>query len=90
MTTLFFDEEINIPDKEVKGEITEKEMTLAVKLINSMKGKFEPENYKDEYQDNIKKAISDKLKGKSIKGKNKRNRAEVSNLLDALEKSLKS
>jgi len=45
---------------------------------------------KDEYQDNIKKAINDKLNGKSIKGTKKKSKKQVNDLLMALEKSLNS
>lgn len=88
MTTLYFDEEIIIPDRTVTGDITAKEMNLAVKLVNSMKGKFEPEKYRDEYQDNIRKAIDDKLNGKKIQNKKQKNKVQIDNLLDALERSL--
>lgn len=90
MTTLYFEEEINIPDKEINGTITEKELNLAIKLIESMKDKFLPEKYKDEYQNNIKKAIDDKLDGKKIKRNKTTTKTKVSNLMDALEKSLKN
>ena len=33
LTTLYFEEEINIPDKELNSKTTEKELNLAVKLI---------------------------------------------------------
>ena len=89
MTTLYFEEEINIPEKDISGSIDKKEMDLAIKLIESMKGTFEPEKYKDEYQNNIKKAIDDKLNGKKIKGKKQNNKVQIDNLMDALEKSLK-
>lgn len=89
MTTLYFDEEINTPNTQTKGKVEEKELNLAIKLINSMKGKFEPEKYKDEYHINIEKAINTKLKGQKIKDKKKSNKAQVTSLLDALEKSLK-
>lgn len=89
MTTLYFDEEVNIPDKAIAGKITDKELNLAIKLIDSMKGKFEPSKYKDEYQDNIKHAIDLKLDGKEIKSKKKKSKVQVSSLMDALEKSLK-
>ena len=89
MTTLYFDEEVNIPEKEPNGKITDKELDLAIKLIESMKGKFEPEKYKDEYQDNIRKAIDDKLEGKKIKGKKKISKEKINNLMEVLEKSLK-
>lgn len=87
LTTLYFEEEINIhQDDEIKSN--EKELGLAIELITSLKGKFEPEKYKDEYQDNIKKAINDKLDGKEIKGKTKKNKKAITDLMEALEKSL--
>lgn len=89
MTTLYFDEEVNIPEKDITSKVDPKELDLAMKLVTSMKGTFEPEKYKDEYQDNIKKAITTKLDGKEIKGKKKSNKVQIDNLLEALEKSLK-
>lgn len=89
MTTLYFEEEVNIKEQELNSKISEKELDLAVQLIDSLKGSFEPEKYKDEYQDNIKNAIEDKLSGKQIKGQKKRPKKQVSDLMEALEKSLK-
>ena len=88
MTTLYFNEEVNIPDNSVNNKVNSKELDLAIKLINSMKGKFEPEKYRDEYQDNIKKAIDDKLDGKKIKNNKKTNKTQINDLMKALEKSL--
>lgn len=89
MTTLYFDEEINIKDMTSKREIKPKELELAIKLIDNMSSKFDSKKYKDEYQDNIKKAINDKLNGKKIKGTKKKKANNITDLLDALEKSLK-
>ncbi len=89
MTTLYFEEEININKNDKKNEINNKELELAIELINSLKGKFEPEKYKDEYQDNIKNAIKNKLDGKTIKGTKKKNKQKINDLMEALEKSLK-
>ena len=89
MTTLYFDEEVNIPDNSLKSETNEKELKLAVELIIKMKGNFEPHKYKDEYQDNIKKAINDKLNGKEIKKTKGKSKKQIDNLLKALEMSLK-
>ena len=89
LTTLYFEEEIKMPDKDLSSKVTEKELNLAIKLIDSLSGRFEPSKYKDEYQDRIKKAIDDKLDGKKIiKGK-KNNRKQIDDLMKALEKSLK-
>lgn len=90
LTTLYFDEEVNIIKDENNYKINQKELDLAIKLITSLKGKFEPEKYKDEYQDNIKKAINTKIDGKSIKATKKKNRKQISDLMEALEKSLKN
>lgn len=90
LTTLYFEEEINIKKDEGNIKIDEKELELAIQLINSLKGKFEPKKYKDEYQDNIKQAIEDKIDGKKIKSKKTKNKKQISDLMEALEKSLKS
>lgn len=89
MTTLYFYEEVNIPFKDDNGKVDAKELELAMKIISSLKGHFEPEKYKDEYQDNISKAIDLKLAGKTVKGAKKRNKKNITDLMDALEKSLK-
>lgn len=87
LTTLYFEEEINIhQDDEIKSNA--KELELAIELITSLKGKFEPEKYRDEYQDNIKKAINDKIDGKEIKSTRKKNKKAITDLMEALEKSL--
>ena len=89
MTTLYFEEEINIKKDETDYKINEKELELAMKLITSLKGKFTPSEYKDEYQDNIKNAIEQKHKGKKIKGTRKKGKKQINDLMEALEKSLK-
>ena len=89
MTTLFYEEEIRLDENELIGKYTEKEMDLAMKLINSMADKFRPEDYKDDYQDKIKDAIEKKIDGKEIKQKKQKKTKSITNLMDALESSLK-
>jgi len=89
MTTLYFEEEINIKEDNLDHKITDKELDLAVELIKNLKGKFEPNKYKDEYQNNLKDAIDKKIEGKSIKGVKKKNKKKINDLMEALEKSLK-
>ncbi len=88
MTTLYFHEEVNL-NKDAEVKVNEKELNLAIELINSLKGKFEPEKYHDEYQDNIKNAIEDKIQGKAVKKAKKSNKKQIDDLMEALEKSLK-
>ena len=89
MTTLFFKEEVFLPNEKIDSKVDEKELDMAIKLIEQRSGKFEPEKYQDEYQNNIKDAINDKLNGKTIKKARKGKREHVSDLFEALEKSLK-
>lgn len=88
MTTLYFYEEVNLNNDIVKYKISDKELDLAIRLIESMKSSFEPKKYKDEYQDNIKNAINDKIDGKKIKKSKSKNKKTISDLMEALEKSL--
>lgn len=88
MTTLYFYEEVNLNNDIVKYKISDKELDLAIRLIESMKSSFEPKKYKDEYQDNIKNAINDKIDAKKIKKSKSKNKKAISDLMEALEKSL--
>ena len=90
MNTLYFNEEVNIPNIDNKKDIKPKELEMAVKLIESLSGKFEPEKYKDEYQEKISHAIKDKMNGKQIKGVKKQSKKQINDLMKALEESLKS
>lgn len=90
MSTLYFNEEIIIPDAVPSAKYTKKELDLAMKLIDSLKMQFKPEEYVDEYQENIKEAIKEKQKGmkpKTVKAKRKNN---IKDLMQALELSLKN
>ena len=90
MSTLYFSEEINISDALSSAKYTKKELDLAMRLIDSLKMKFKPEEYVDEYQENVKKAIIEKQKGiKPKKVKVKRNN-NIKDLMQALELSLKN
>jgi len=89
MTTLYYDEEIRLNEKIEDVKYTEKEMNLALKLIEEMTDEFRPEDYVDEYQEKIKKAIDKKIDGKELKKEKQKRKVTVTNLMDALEKSLK-
>lgn len=89
MTTLYYDEEIRLNEEVIEEKFTEKEMDLALKLIESLSGEFTPEDYVDEYQEKLKNAINKKINGQEIKKQKSKKSVTVANLMDALEKSLK-
>lgn len=89
LSTIYFNEEINLPDSDKTYKNNAKELDLAIKLIESMAGEFTPSKYKDEYQNKLREAINNKAKGKSITSKKRQNKNKVLDLMNALEKSLK-
>ncbi len=89
MSTLFYEEEIRLDEESSDEKFTQKEMDLALKLIESMSGKFEPAKYHDEYQDKIKEAIDKKISGKEIPEVKSKKHESVKDLMEALEKSIK-
>ena len=88
LTTLYFAEEIKMPENDLNVKSEAKELELALKLIENMSSKFNINKYKDEYQNNIKEAVKTKLKGQKIKDKKKNNAGQINDLMKALEKSL--
>ena len=67
LNTLFFaDEVVKNPAKEVTEKGNAAELKMAQTIIESMTGKFEPEQYKDEYREKVQEAIEKKIAGKEI------------------------
>ena len=89
ITTLFFEDEMKEVPVLSFPKLGSKELDLASELVDKMKGHFEPEKYKDEYQNSLLKAVKEKAKGKKIKKGRKKKMQDVSSLMEALEKSLK-
>lgn len=55
-----------IPDEPPKHyRITTKELDMAQSLVESMTGKWDPDDYKDEFRDRLKKVIEKRMKSKS-------------------------
>lgn len=90
MNTLYFLEEVIIPDATKDSTFTKKELELATQLIHSLTMKFKPEELIDEYQVKIKEAIDLKINGKQIKKPKKKQERSIKDLMTALEMSLKN
>jgi DNA end-binding protein Ku len=72
-----------------KSDVKEKEIDMALNLIEQLTTKFDPHKYKDTYTEELKEIIAEKAKGKTPKrrGKAPKN-TEVGNLMDMLKASL--
>lgn len=90
MNTLYFEEEVVIPDEVADAKFTKKELDLAVQLVNSLKIKFKPEEYIDEYQKRVQEALKAKETGKKVKVPKAHNTKNIKDLMTALELSLKN
>ncbi len=89
LNTLFFEEEVTKnPAKEITEKPNAAELKMAKAIIEGMSGKFVPSDYKDEYRQKVQEAIERKIAGKQIVAPKDSKTATVSNLMDALTKSL--
>ena len=89
LNTLFFVEEITSnPAKEMTDSGSKKELQMAKAIIESMTGEFRVEEYKDEYRERLQVAIERKIAGKDIASPKEKSGNSISNLMEALTKSL--
>jgi len=90
-------DEVQVPPKSAKGVgVSETEIKMAQQLIEGMKGKWEPEKFKDEYRDDVMALVRRKVKAgqthtivepepSEMRG---RARPEIMDLMPLLKRSL--
>jgi len=92
METLFYADEVRpaeqVPGLPAAAEANEKELEIAIKLIDSLTTKFEPEKYKNEYKTALTELIQKKVEGKEIKVAPEAPKQNVIDLMEALKASL--
>jgi len=90
-------EELGIPEASLKGaKVTAKEIDLALRLIDDMIDRWQPEQYKDTYREDLLKRIEEKVKAGQTKeitapekeGAEEKAGAEVIDLMALLRKSV--
>jgi DNA end-binding protein Ku len=73
----------------IENEKVPKDMLeLAIHIVETKKGKFQPEKFEDQYEDALKDLIRKKQKGEKIERAKEPPRSNVVNLMDALKKSV--
>jgi DNA end-binding protein Ku len=97
MHTLYFADEVRDP-----GELehvparrgkrgTDKELDMATGLIESMSASWQPQRYRDSYQDRVQKLIEDKHQGREVVTEAEPPEpTEMADLLDALQRSVEA
>jgi DNA end-binding protein Ku len=90
--TMFYTNEIRqvaeYGQRTAAAEPKEAEKKLATQLIESLAAPFEPDKYKDQYQESMKAMIDAKQKGQVITSPPHAKLAPVIDLMDALKKSI--
>jgi len=87
--TMFFADEIQqVEVKTGSQKFSAQELKLAGQLIDTLSGTFDPKKYHDEYRTNLERLIEQKQKGERVTVSKSEKPAPVSNILDALRKSL--
>ena len=90
--TMFYNNEIREVAEYGKrtpaAEPKDAEKKLATQLIESLAAKFEPEKYKDQYQESMKEMIAAKQAGQEVAAVPHAKMAPVIDLMEALKKSI--
>jgi DNA end-binding protein Ku len=76
---------------DIKDEKVPKDMLdLALHIVGTKRGDFEPGKFQDQYEDALKELIAKKAKGEKIERPKEPARTNVVNLMDALRQSIKA
>jgi DNA end-binding protein Ku len=73
-----------------KSNYTPKELALAKSLVEHLKEAFKPDQFKDEYRENVERLIEQKRKGQKVTTVEQPGKAPVIDLMEALKRSLAS
>lgn len=80
-----------VPSSTAKVKITDKEISMAERLMKEMSGPFKPRQFKDRYAEKVHEAVEEKMKGGKPKKSKKKDKAPSKSvdIMDLLSRSLK-
>ncbi len=88
--TMFYESEIRREDEQRTdiSQVSDKELELALLLVNSLAGAFDASKYRDSYREKLDALIAAKLEGVAAVEAKAARPAPVINILEALQRSL--
>ncbi len=89
--TMYFVDELHaerVTETDLSAKYDRKELELARKLIETLAAPFEPEQFHDQYRENVERLIEAKREGRKITATKKPKVAPVIDLMQALQQSL--
>ncbi|WP_159884724.1 non-homologous end joining protein Ku [Paenibacillus puerhi] len=94
METIFYPDEIRpvaqVPNLPEESKVNEKELDMAKLLISQLSTPFEPQKYTDTYREALLEAIDLKVSGQQVSVAPEPHRANVIDLMSALQASLEA
>lgn len=89
MQTLFYQSQIKyVPTASRRTDVSEAEINMGKMLVDSMVRPYQPELYKDEYEEKLLAAIQRKVDGQEIVTAPQQRQSNVIDLMEALQRSL--
>lgn len=94
--TMYFSDEVRVPGKELpelpdEGDVSERELSMAQLLIESMESDWDPERYHDTHREKVEALIEEKRQGHEIVIQEPAEpAAKVVDLMEALNASIKA
>lgn len=91
MESIFYPDEVRsttLLPQAPAAEVDEKELQMAVQLINSLVTPFKPEQYKDEYRERLQVAIDAKIQGQELHTPHVPQQERIHDLMKALQESI--
>lgn len=87
--TLMYQDDIrDMPKNFDRPDVAGAELKMAEQLIESMDKPFDPEQYKDEFQEKLQDLVDQKISGKTVKKAKAENPGKVIDLMEALKASV--
>ena len=93
--TMYFSDEVRSPGKELpelpeNGEVSDRELSMAQLLIESMESDWDPDRFRDTHREKVEQLIEEKRQGHEIVIQEGPEPAKVVDLMEALNASIKA
>lgn len=93
LETMYYPDEVRsfaqLEAGNLPAEVPEREMAMAVNLVDGLTVPFEPERYHDEYREALQRMIEEKARGRRVVASEAAEPARVIDLMTALEESVR-
>jgi DNA end-binding protein Ku len=90
LETMFYADEIRLPDDVPAPRLRDAEKKMARSLIDNLTGEWKPEKYRDRYRNELRALLTKKAEGKELPEPSSEPMGEVVDLMEALRESVQA